>query len=185
MKNKQAYVPGVIIAGAAAGLLSGIPFVNLVNCCFCAWMIGGGVLAVNLVSKKTPDVIEAGEGAIIGALAGVICGVIAGSIGAVFQFIGVGTSPMANIPGQQNPMAELATNAAAMAAVTLCFSILIYPIFGAVGGLIGAAVFKKKEPPVPPTGFAGPGAPGGAAGPQGGWGPPPGSPPAGGGWGNP
>ncbi len=57
-----------LIAGAAGGILSGVPFVN---CLCCLWLIGTGILAVYLAAKQAPTLPGPAEGAQIGALAGV------------------------------------------------------------------------------------------------------------------
>ncbi len=209
MKNKDYYIPGVLIAGGAAGLLSSIPFVSAVNCCFCAWIVLGGVLAMMLVSNKAPESIEPAEGAIVGALTGVLAGVIAGVLtGLLGLIVHIGSSPFARLPAGRNPLAHASPIVGAAAG--LCIWIVVAPIFGALGGLIGSAVFKKKggggggmmqEPGAPqvgdPGGWGAPGAQGGGYPPQGGQGggyPPQGGqgggfPPQGGGqgggWGNP
>ncbi|MCZ7371502.1 MAG: hypothetical protein O8C66_13445, partial [Candidatus Methanoperedens sp.] len=64
MDNRRPeYLVPALISGAVAGVLSGIPFVN---CLCCLWIIGGAILATNLLAKKTPALLTAGDGAIVG-----------------------------------------------------------------------------------------------------------------------
>src|SRR5205085_11451489 len=79
-----------IIGGVVLGLLSAIPFVNIVNICCCGWAILGGMLAGYLYIKGSQTPVTTGEGAKVG--------VIAGAIGAVIYFI-IGL-PLAVLMGQ-------------------------------------------------------------------------------------
>ena len=55
-----------------AGILSVIPFVNFVNCCFCAWLLVGGAVAAKMLINRAPRPVRSGEGAQVGAVAGLI-----------------------------------------------------------------------------------------------------------------
>ncbi len=187
MRNKNSYFPGVLVGGAAAGVLSTIPFINYVNCLFCAWMLLGAGLAVYLVQQRCNDV-ELGEGAIIGIFAGLICGFIAFAGGSLLMLAGFSVG----IPGAGNPeeVLGLGGGLVVMLAMGCAINMLIYPLFGALGGLISAAIFKPSGGGGSNEvgGFGGPSAGGfnppapGALPPAGGTG---GTPPAGGGFGNP
>src|SRR6185295_11524502 len=61
-----------IIGGIVVGLLSSIPFVNILNICCCFWAILGGVLATYMFIKASPTPVKAGDGAVLGLLAGVV-----------------------------------------------------------------------------------------------------------------
>ena len=54
MKNQQYYMPAVLICGIIAGLLSGVPCVNLLMCCFCIQIVLPGMFAVKFVALMTP-----------------------------------------------------------------------------------------------------------------------------------
>ncbi len=61
-----------IIGGVVLGVLSAIPFVNMVNMCCCAWAIVGGVLAANMYIKNSTSPVSTGDGALVAAIAGVV-----------------------------------------------------------------------------------------------------------------
>src|SRR5918997_5101787 len=65
-----------VIGGVVLGVLSAIPFVNMVNMCCCAWAIVGGVLAANMYIKNSTSPVSTGDGAQVGAIAGVVGAVI-------------------------------------------------------------------------------------------------------------
>lgn len=167
MENK---LQPAIIGGVALGLLSAIPFVNLLNVCCCAWAIIGGVIAAFLYIKKSPVPARIGDGAILGALAGVIGSIIYCIVGIPLSIVMGDTfnamvvKLLANInPAQAEEMRrqlELAQNMPLSARLpSLLFgafiSFVLLTIFSVIGGLIGTAIFEKRKGdtnvPPPPT----------------------------------
>src|SRR5688572_15301265 len=63
-----------LIGGIVVGLLSAIPFVNLLNVCCCLWALLGGALASYMYIKSSPTPAGPGDGAVTGLLAGVVGG---------------------------------------------------------------------------------------------------------------
>ena len=150
-----------LLGGVTIGVLSALPVINLANCC-CAWILFGGALSAYLMQQNHPEPIQTGDGAIVGLLAGII-GAFVWVI--VSVPIGVAMAPF------QSAMAERAMRDAAEMApelrgifenmsgapamgiglifgffVMLCLSTM----FGMIGGLFGALMFKKHQPPVSP-----------------------------------
>ncbi|MBM3306484.1 MAG: hypothetical protein FJY79_11180, partial [Candidatus Aminicenantes bacterium] len=68
-QRKPEYLTPALVAGAASGVLSGIP---LVNCLCCLWIIGGAALAARMLAARTDGGLTAGDGAIVGALTGIV-----------------------------------------------------------------------------------------------------------------
>jgi len=200
VNNKQHYMPGVVISGLVAGLIGAAS--DFLGCCTC-WCgllgaMGFGVLAVKLVRDKSGGGIEMGEGAAIGAIQGVMAGAISGIAWAIITLLmQEQNQQMMREMGFDVPMQSSGVMAAI---IPVCASVLIYPMMGALGGLIACAIWKDEpgggpQPPQTGGGFGGPGA-GGQGGfggppqggaPGGGFGGPPqgGAPPAGGGFGGP
>ena len=147
MDNKDYYLPGIAVSGLIAGVLSGLPFISAVNCCFCAWIVGAGAVSVRLIGAKCAFAIERREGAFIGLLTGLVAGVVGGGIGALFAALG-GSSEAALLPhgdpGAQQ-IARVLTNPAISAGAAFCGSVVIFPVFGALGGLLGTAIFKTTS----------------------------------------
>lgn len=150
-----------LLGGVTIGVLSALPVINLANCC-CAWILFGGALSAYLMQQNHPEPIMIGDGAIVGLLAGVI---------GAFVWLVVSVPISAMMAPFQSEMANRAMRDAAEMApelrgifenlagapaigiglifgffVMLCVS----TVFGMLGGLFGALMFKKQQPPVIP-----------------------------------
>jgi hypothetical protein len=147
--------------GLFIGVLSSLPFVGGLNACCCLWVICGGVLTAYLLQERSPAAITAGDGAIAGLVAGAIGAVIAGVLSTLFTLL-QGANPTAAfdemLRGTGDAPAEVVAfferlrdvpPAVWIIAPFIVF-IVVFPIFGMLGGLIGAAIFKKTPPPPPP-----------------------------------
>lgn len=157
-----------IIGGVVVGLLSAIPFVNIVNICCCLWAILGGLLASYLYIKSSPTPVSTGEGAVLGVLAGVVGAVIYIIIGiplailmgaTMMQFMG---KLLANVdPRQAEMMREQFSASQTVVGAILrgLFSAFLLVVFSTLGGLVGVPIFEKRKGgsdlPPPPQGFGG------------------------------
>jgi hypothetical protein len=151
-----------LIGGLVMGVLSALPIVSIGNCC-CLWVVSGGVVAAYVLQQNQLSPITPGDGALVGLLAGIF--------GAVVQLvlsipISLVVGPMerevmqrilemtGNMPpevrdalerysreGQSGALSVLARIAGFM------FWLVIGAIFSTLGGLLGAAVFRKAPPP--------------------------------------
>ena len=141
------------IAGVVMGLLGNLPVLNLVNCILCVWVWLGGGLAVVLYRRSHPGEpsVTGGPGAGLGALAGVVGALF----GAIVYFLTASLSePImlavmkalnVNLPvGVQNPGSALGGTF-----FWLVVDLVLYPLFGALGGLVTASLGAPK--PVDPT----------------------------------
>ena len=170
MNNKM---KPALIGGIVVGLLSAIPFVNILNVCCCLWAILGGALASYLYIKASPEPVKAGDGAVLGLLAGVVGAVIYIIIGIPLGIL-MGATMMSmlsklvqNVNPQQAEMMREQMQAGQSYAVQIgrgLFSAFLLLIFSTLGGLLGIPIFEKRKggPPVPPPpqGFAGGSTPG-------------------------
>ena len=155
--NKEFYLKAALIGGCVAGFLSVIPIVNWLNIICCLWVLVGGVVAVYILNTSAPGPVTYGDGAMVGMLAGLIGGVLSGVIKLLLNIAGFGAGMVAleqladRFPQFEEylGMARTATVGAGMMIVGLFFTIIIFAIFGTLGGVIGTAIFvkKKKEPP--------------------------------------
>lgn len=146
-----------LIGGVVAGVLSGLPVVG--GCCF-LWAIGGGILAIYLYMKNTPAPMEMADAAKLGAIAGAIGAAISLALGLPFMMLGIGTAAV-----QNNADLERAGIGAGMMAGLGFGALVIRAVIvlgcGALGGIIGAAIFGKNRPgagappPPPPPDFGG------------------------------
>jgi len=160
MNNK---VKAAVMAGAAAGLLSAIPFVNIVNICCCAWAIMGGVLAAYLYVKDAQTPARPADGAMLGAIAGAVTAAIYLVIGVPIGYV-IGNSMISfltdfiarNDPAQAEAMRQQMEASQGIGSVILkgLFAAALLFIFSTLGGLLGVQLFEKRKgggmPSVPP-----------------------------------
>ncbi len=151
-----------LYGGVFIGVLSALPLINFANCC-CLWVIGGGVLATYLLQQNYPYPVTAADGALVGLLAGLIGGVIGVmlaipiemAMGPVQQRL-IERLVLSNpdVPSETRQMFENMANrglSPVMIAFRLVFGVCVGAIFGMLGGLLGVALFKKKDLPPPGT----------------------------------
>jgi ABC-type phosphate transport system permease subunit len=151
-----------LLGGVTIGVLSALPVINLANCC-CAWILFGGALSAYLMQQNHPEPIQAGDGAIAGLLAGVV-----GAF--VWVIVSVPIS-VAMAPFQSEMASRMMRDAAEMApelrgilenvsgapaigiGLILGFFVMLVvsTLFGMLGGLFGALMFRKKQAPVIPS----------------------------------
>jgi hypothetical protein len=151
-----------LYGGVFIGVLSALPLIQAGNCC-CLWVIGGGVLATYLLQQNHPYPVTAADGALVGLLAGLIGGVLGVLLSIPIQ--------MAMGPVQQQMIERLVLSnpdvpeetkdlirtmgARGVSAIGTFFNLILWScvgaIFGMLGGLLGVALFKKKDLPPPGT----------------------------------
>lgn len=145
------------------GVLSALPFVSAGNLCCCLWVIGGGVVAAYLLQQNESAAITPADGALVGLLAGLAGAVIQILISIPINFV-VGPMERAmlqriadmagNMPVEMRDAMErygrgdqpLAFMIVARV-VALMFWLCVGAVFSTLGGLIGAAIFRKQTPP--------------------------------------
>ncbi len=150
-----------LFGGLVLGVLSALPVVSMGNVCCCMWLIAGGVVAAYVLQSNQQAPIGVGDGAVAGLLAGLV-----GSV--VYLVVSV---PISILMGPvQNRMVERlmesggdmpeamrpALEAMRQGGVTVLgivfgfFMMLVLSVlFSTLGGAIGAAIFRKKAPPLP------------------------------------
>ena len=150
-----------LLGGVTIGVLSALPVINLANCC-CAWILFGGALSAYLMQQNHPEPIQIGDGAIVGLLAGVagafvwlIVSVPISTALAPFQSDMAGR--IIRDAGEMAPeMRAIFENMAGAPAIGLSLilgffvMLCVSTLFGMLGGLFGALIFKKNQPPVIP-----------------------------------
>ena len=145
--------------GLFIGVLSALPLVNIGNCCCCLWVLVGGALAVYLRQQNTPFQLDAAEGAIMGLMAGLFGAVIGSIVAIPFQMM---SGPMQQqmmerilsdnpeITPEMRAWIERFSVTSGLWIVSLLVSLVVYAVFGLLGGLLGVAIFKRNLPPPPP-----------------------------------
>ncbi|MDZ7342832.1 MAG: hypothetical protein ONB27_15855 [candidate division KSB1 bacterium] len=154
MSDRPDKLKPALMAGAFIGLIASIPIISLINCFCCAGVILGGVLAVNLYRKDL-------QGSDLTSADGVMLGWMAGASGALFSTMltsiitgGVKhqISKVLEYSGEMPPeleeallkLQEMGSNLF-FTILVLILSLIIYSIFGIIGGLIGVSMLKKKR----------------------------------------
>lgn len=151
-----------LIGGVMIGVLSALPFIQVANCC-CAWVLFGGAMAAFLMQQNHPEPIHVGDGAIVGLLAGVV-----GAF--VWLFVSIPIN-LAMAPIQRGMAQRMLKNASSLppelravfesasgggavvgAATVMFFFVMLFvgSLFAMFGGIFGALLFRKSQPPVIP-----------------------------------
>ncbi len=164
------FVPA-LYGGIIMALISSIPFVNLINCFCCAGVLLGGFLAVffyknNFMPDSPP--LNAGDCMVVGLFAGCI-GALLGSMLSILFVAAFGNvmgdfilrmfhQMNLNLPDQSWKTLEDAAEkpmGAVNIVIQLFTNLVVYDIFGLLGGLIGYSIYKPKHlvmmPPPPPA----------------------------------
>jgi hypothetical protein len=150
--NTRAFLLSALITGAIVALLGNIPIINFVNCFLCAWVWGGGILAVFFYQRfeHVNPLLSVGQGAGLGAVAGGIGGLIGGVISAIFNAIFGAMNIAGALSSITQSSPELAQylpyliGGSGFELVTLCINLFLYAAFGAIGGVIATALIWKK-----------------------------------------
>jgi len=147
-----------LIGGGIAGFLSAVPIINIANCFCCLWIIAGGMLSAYLLSKESIRPLSSGDGAIVGIFSGIVAAVVEFIISIPFQAINMRLMKSAMEWIQENS-SELPSGwdrfmdpsametAVAWSLVGLLISVVLFSVMGALGGILGITLFKKKTPP--------------------------------------
>ena len=146
-----------LIGGGVFGVLAALPYVEYVNAVCCALYLGGGVLAVYLYLKDAPKPERApyGDGAVVGVLAGLLGAVATTLTTIVITALGLGQDGAEALAQLEQAGIELPAFVANMMGASglsvemvvgsLVTSVILYGIFATLGGLLGVAIFHKKD----------------------------------------
>ncbi len=163
------------LAGVAMGVVSAMPGLSLINCCCCAGIIGGGIMAVYLYKQEFREEmppLESTDGLVLGILAGLVGAFSATVIGLLILLVfgsweaemmrGIvdklldsmessGSIPGSAADNMRSMIEDAMKESTSVVGVLsgLIMNLIIYPIFGMLGGLLGFTFFKPK--PVPPS----------------------------------
>jgi len=145
-----------LICGLAAGVLTAVP---LINCLCCLWIIGGAILAAFLFSKRSPQPLTPGDGAVLGIMTGIVAAVADAIVSLPFEamnreyvqrFLDQFSQFFEEMPRGWEKLVESRAAGASPAwfLLGLLASAVIYAAMGALGGVIGASTFARpKNPP--------------------------------------
>jgi hypothetical protein len=126
-------------------------------------VVVGGVLTVYLQQQSRGQPVEAAEAALSGLMAGAVGALInvlavalllSGSHASLTfdQQIRAALDQNAQVPPEARDRILALVNSRFLPAIMAVMTLPIYAIFGMLGALLGAAIFKKKSPPATPAG---------------------------------
>jgi hypothetical protein len=156
------------MGGLVMGLLSALPLIQMGNACCCLWVVTGGVVAAYLLQQNSQAPITAGEGAVAGLLAGIVGAVVQTIISIPVDLLmaPIQRAMLERAVGMAGPMPpglrEMADSYLAQSGQTtalvvvvrsivgLFFALFVGVIFSTLGGLLGASIFRKPQPPGSP-----------------------------------
>lgn len=160
--NGNAMLKPALMGGLVMGVLSALPGVSLGNCCCCAWLVTGGLVAAYVLQSNSPEPIAMGDGALVGLLAGLFGAVVNMIISVPMNIL---TGPFQqrlfqriaesqpDLPDNLRQMVDnMSLGAVSIAGTIMAFFVMLIlgAVFSSIGGLLGAFFFKKKAAPVPP-----------------------------------
>lgn len=145
-----------LLGGLFIGVLSTLPIINMGNMCCCLWVVSGGALAAWLLQERQPEPLTGADGALIGLMAGGV-GALVGTLLSIPLDLYFGPimrdwvqryAQGQDLPPEFLEMLNQQMTAASIIA-KLIFSLVAYVVFGMLGGVLGVAIFRRKNPPQP------------------------------------
>jgi len=154
------YAKPALIGGLVIGVPSALPYLNLACVCCFLYVWIGSVLASYLLFKRFPDG-TLGDGSLVGLLSGIFGSVFYIAIELPLVLVMQKSfDPFENIPADQIEampqemmdvlefMANMSTGQMlGVMAGYFVVALALFALLGTLGGLIGAAIFRKKEQP--------------------------------------
>jgi hypothetical protein len=141
----------VLFGGLVMGVLSALPIVSAGNLCCCLWVVSGGVVAAYLLQQGQSAPITQGDGAIVGLMAGIVGAFVylLLSIPITLLIAPVQRMLLDQLAGTMPPDVREYVGSYAGGAIGLTigfvFMVFMGTVFSTVGGLLGAAIFRKPQ----------------------------------------
>ena len=156
MEERPDKLRPALIGGALIGIISAIPIISLINCFCCAGVVIGGIVAVHLYNRNLGGLeLTSSEGVVIGLMAGasgalistILTSMITGGVkNQINKILEYSNEIPPEIQDALIRIQEMGGNLF-FVIVGLVFSMIIFSIFGIIGGLIGVSLFRKKQIP--------------------------------------
>jgi hypothetical protein len=143
--------------------ISVLPFINFINLFFCSGIILGGIAGVFIYNKQlsgTTIKLTSKDGVMIGILCGILSGILVSSFNFIFMLISKHNpidemssvlkdfSLPPEVMVQMNKFSDEFNNygfSPTISIVSLFSNLIIYPLFGMIGAVLGVAIINKKN----------------------------------------
>ena len=142
----------VLLGGSAAGILSIVPFVNLLNLFFMFWISAGAALTVYLLLRQNRE-IRLSDSMISGAMSGLIAGIIFAALTLV-SFLQINQEKFAELvekaralyPGMDPEAASVLESGHFKIILIIIVSVFVILsiVAGSLAGLIARYVFLRS-----------------------------------------
>jgi len=162
-----------LICGAVIGVVSAIPGLSLINCCCCAGVWLGGVLAMYLYKQEFTEgmpPLESSDALMLGLMAGVVGAFVATLVNVLIlvtfgpveaelvrsisgkvldRMSEQGSLPPDMVETLKDQIEQSIKDSGRMSSIFggLFITLIIYPIFTILGALLGYSIFRRKMPP--------------------------------------
>ena len=176
MFEKPSKLRSAILGGIIVGAISGIPGLNLLNCCCCAGILLGGAMSVYLYKQEFTDEMppmESSDALILGIVAGIIGALITTILSTTISLLlgpvetqmmrnfmeklmqkleDRGSLPAGTMDNMRDQFERAIKEGGTIGGIlrSLIYALILYPIFSMLGGLIGFGIFGRKKPTIPP-----------------------------------
>jgi len=151
----------ILVGAVVTGILS-TSYLGLINTLCCLGVIVGGIVTTQQYATRTRGSIPSGDGAVLGAFAGAGGAVLASLFDVMLRPLNLDSSSisqdmmeqfMQGMEGQQGMSPEMMQQMqgegpgllSVMGLAFLFMNLILYAIFGAIGGAIGTALFGEDE----------------------------------------
>ena len=159
----------IIFGTAAMTLIAVIPVLNLVNIFCCAGIIAGGFIGVYTYWRQLDNtglLLTTKDGGMIGILCGILSAVFVTGIGLLMSLFS-DINPILEImktvddlgiqlPPESAQYLEKFSNefnehgfSPTITIFSFISNLILYPLFGSIGAVLGVSLLNKKNPPQP------------------------------------
>jgi hypothetical protein len=150
------FVQPAAMGGMFLGVLSSVPIVSIG---FCMWILLGGAIAAQQVSRQRRSGVTYGDGAFAGVLSGLFGSLVGTTIQMCFRVIAAPffasqqqqLEQILNQMGVEGPMRDWVVRAASgeisltTVIFTLFSNLLAFSLFAMIGGILAIAILKKRK----------------------------------------
>jgi hypothetical protein len=164
MQHPSKFAP-VLVGSVIMSIIAIVPFLNFINMACCMGIVIGGAAGTvyyNMQLKRVGGIIQFKDGAAIGVLSGLITAIIVVVFTTLLSMV-IRQNPIPemyklfnqygyNLPPNADEFLKKISDeysktgfSITLTLITLAIDIIIYPLFGAIGGLLAVTIVGKKK----------------------------------------